>query len=188
MTKIGLMSDSHRNLGYLKKAADYLVKEAKVDFLIHLGDDYEDAELLKDYEAKLIQVPGVFSPLYHDPDVSNRIMTNIEGLRIMISHTVSFHKNDSKDDLLPEEAIKKGWVDMLLYGHTHIYSVDLDQEGVLLINPGHLKAEEDKGNPPTFSEIEIGDKEIKVRIIGLDYRIILEEEFSKNPAKGARKR
>ncbi|MBU1487927.1 YfcE family phosphodiesterase [bacterium] len=187
MTKIGLMSDSHGNLGYLKKAADYLSKEARVDFLIHLGDNYEDAELLKNYKIKLIQVPGVFSPLYQDPDVSHRIMTNIEGLRIMISHTVSFHQNDSKDDLLPEEAIKKGWVDMLLYGHTHIYSIDFDQ-GVILINPGHLKAENDKGNPPTFSEIEIGDEEIKVRIIGLNYEIILEEEFSKNPAKDKRKR
>lgn len=171
MTKIGLMSDSHKNLDYLKRAADYLVQEAKVDFLIHLGDDYEDAEILKDYKIKLIQVPGVFSPLYQDPAIPNRIMTNIEGLRIMISHTISFHENDSKDDLLPEEAIKKNWVDMLLYGHTHIYSVDLEK-GVLLINPGHLKAENDKGNPPTFSEIEIGDKELKVRIIGLNYEII----------------
>lgn len=178
MTKIGLMSDSHRNLDYLKKAADHLTKEAKVDFLIHLGDDYEDAEILKDYDAKLIQVPGVFSPLYHDPAVPNRIMTNIEGLRIMISHTVSFHKNDSRDDLSPEEAIKKGWVDMLLYGHTHIYSIG-SEGGILLVNPGHLKEENDKGNPPTFSEIEIDDKEIRVKIIGLDGKIILEEIFKK---------
>lgn len=178
MTKIGLISDSHRNLDYLKKAADYLTKEEKVDFLIHLGDDYEDAEILKDYGAKLIQVPGVFSHLYKEPSVPNRIITNIEGLRIMISHTVSFHKNDSRDDLLPEEAIEKNWIDMLLYGHTHLYSIDFEK-GVLLVNPGHLMAENDKGNPPTFSEIEIDDKDIKVRIIGLDGKIILEEEFKK---------
>jgi len=56
--KIGVLSDSHNNLSYLKEAASWLIEKKRVDLLVHLGDDMEDARILEEFGVRVLKVPG----------------------------------------------------------------------------------------------------------------------------------
>lgn len=175
--KIGVISDSHRNLNYLRKAADYLVKKEGVDWVVHLGDDYTDSEILKEYGVKTLAIPGVYDPEYKEPEIVNRVIEEFGDLKVMISHTVKSHDNDKAGDLVPEEVIANKEVDIYLFGHTHIYDLYL-KDNILYLNPGHLKEEDIKGKPASFSLLEIEGKEVDVKIIRLDGEIVKEGRFT----------
>lgn len=164
--KIGLFSDSHGDVKNLKQAADYLVKEAKTDYLVHLGDDYDDAKILEKYGLPFIKIPGVFSSYYKDPKIENRVIKDFDGTKILISHTDKVHANDLPDDLDPEEVVSAKLVKAVFYGHTHIPLVD-ERNGVLFVNPGHLKDEDKRGFLPSFAIVEIKDDEIEATVLSL---------------------
>jgi len=164
--KIGLFSDSHGNVKNLKAVADYLVKEAKVDMLVHLGDDYDDTRVLDKYKIPVVKIPGVFSSYYKDPKIENRVIRDFEGTKILISHTDKVHENDLPDDLDPEEVVSAKLVKAVFYGHTHIPLVD-ERNGILFVNPGHLKDEDKKGFLPSFAVVEIKDGEIEATVLSL---------------------
>lgn len=178
--KIGVLSDSHGNVENLKNAAFWLVEEEKVDLLIHLGDDSEDAKVLQTLDVRLIVVPGVFEPIYQDPKVTNRIIEKIGEEKILISHTEEVHKNDPpshvKELLNPLEIIEKREVQIALFGHSHIPKIE-EKEGVLILNPGHLKDwDEKKGYLPSFGLIDL--KRRLARIINLQAKVpIIEKKF-----------
>ena len=164
--KIGLFSDSHGNVKNLKKAADYLTKDVKVDALVHLGDDFEDTKILEQYRLPVIKVPGVFSSYYKDPKIINRLINDFGGTKVLISHTDKIHENDLPDDLDPEEIVSAKLVKAVFYGHTHIPLVD-ERNGALFVNPGHLKDEDKKGFMPSFAIVEIQDDEIEAAVFSL---------------------
>jgi len=157
--KIGVLSDSHQHLDNLREAARWLVEEKKVDLLVHLGDDFDDTKVLEEFGVEVIKVPGVFEPYYQDPQVKNRIIEEFEGKKILISHTEELHQNDPpaevKELINPQEVMAKKEVHIALVGHTHIPKIE-EREGVLILNPGHLKSEDKKGYAPTFGLIDLG--------------------------------
>ena len=77
--KIGVMSDSHGNIGYVRQAAEYMM-EAEVEYVIHLGDDYYDARILDNLPTNVIKVPGVYEAIYQEASVPNRLVEDIAGL------------------------------------------------------------------------------------------------------------
>lgn len=160
--KVGVVSDSHGNLPYLKKAAQRLKKE-RVEIIIHLGDDYDDAKLLSEYCPKLIRIPGVFSSYYHDPRIPNRLIQEFGAFKVLLSHTSSSHPNDLPQDPKPEKLIANKQVDVVFYGHTHIPTLEI-KEGLLWINPGHLKSEDKKGHSPSFAVVDFQGQNIKAGI------------------------
>ncbi|MDI6791260.1 MAG: YfcE family phosphodiesterase [bacterium] len=175
--KIGVMSDSHQNLKYLKGVAEYLVNECQVDMLIHLGDDYADAEVLEDRGVPVLKVPGVYDPEYLEPGITNRLIEPLGDLRVMISHTVESHANDQPGDLVPEEVIRDRKADIFLYGHSHLYDISREK-GILYFNPGHLqKVDKKRGKPPTFGLLTIDGKKATAEIIGMKKEKILGAEF-----------
>lgn len=164
--KIGVVSDSHGQVENLRRAITAM-KEAGTDLIVHLGDDYDDVTALSDQErAMIIQVPGVFSTYYQDPLIPNRLIEEWEGVRVLLTHTPEAHKHDLPTDLKPEDAVARGEVRMVLSGHSHIPEVR-EQGGVIWVNPGHLKADDKKGHPPTYALLEIVGSEIRVRILDL---------------------
>ena len=165
--KIGLLSDSHENVKNLKQAAEYLVKEAKADYLVHLGDDYDDAKILGKYGLPFIRIPGVFNSYYKDPKIENRVIKDFGGTKSLISHTDKVHANDLPDDLDPEEVVSAKLVKAVFYGHTHIPLVD-ERNGILFVNPGHLKDEDKRGFLPSFAIVEIKDDEIEATVLSLE--------------------
>jgi len=164
--KIGVVSDSHKNLTYLRKAVELIIKEG-AEYIIHLGDDYQDAEILREYPLMCFRVPGVFCPEYFNETIKNRIREEISGIKILITHTLSSHKNDQKEDLVPEDIIRNKEVDLVLFGHTHLYEIK-KEGGVLCFNPGHLQEIMTKGRSATFGIVTIADKEITCTVFDLE--------------------
>lgn len=166
--KIGVVSDSHGQVENLRRAIK-AIQEAGADLIVHLGDDYDDVTALTDQGGvgiPITQVPGVFSTYYQDPRIPNRLIEEWEGVRVLLTHTPEAHKHDLPTDLKPEDAVARGEVRMVLAGHSHIPEVK-EEGGVIWVNPGHLKADDKKGYPPTYALLEIVGTEIRVRILDL---------------------
>lgn len=171
--KIGVMGDSHGNVGYVRRAAEYMM-EAEVEYIIHLGDDYYDARILDILPVNVIKVPGIYEAVYQDASIPNRLVEEIAGLRILISHTKDSHRNDLPGDKMPEEFIVGRKVDIVLFGHSHSFYAKLEG-GILMVNPGHLRADDKKGEA-TFALLDI-NKDITVTVLNMKQEVKVEASF-----------
>ena len=171
--KIGIMSDSHSNVEYVRQAAEYMM-EAEVEYIVHLGDDYDDARVLDILPVNIIKVPGVYETAYQDDSVPNRLIEEIGGLKILITHTKNSHSNDLPHDKMPEEYIAGRKADIVLFGHSHAFCAKMEN-GILMVNPGHLQTADNKGEA-TFALLDI-NKEIIVTIMNMKQQVKLETNF-----------
>ncbi len=163
--RIGVVSDSHKNLDNLKSAVHKLIEE-KVQAIIHLGDDYDDAKVLEEFPVEVVKIPGVFSTYYQDPQIPNRLVREFDGVKTLITHAPTPHKNDPPGELSPQELIDRERIKVVLYGHTHIPEIK-EKKGVLWINPGHLQKEDRKGFPPSFAVVDFDKGKVTGRIVDL---------------------
>lgn len=159
--KIGLISDTHGNIRYLEEAANRLIKNYCVDTLIFLGDECEDIESVKDMFKDHVWVPGVFCEHYKDRSIPHRLIKEFQGFKVLITHTPVSHQNDFVDDINPETAANEKKVDMVFHGHTHIPRIE-KKEGVIWVNPGHLKKDDKRGSPPSFGIVDFDDRKILI--------------------------
>jgi len=154
--KIGIMGDSHGNIEYVRQAAEYMM-EAEAEYIIHLGDDYYDARILDILPVNVIKVPGIYEAVYQDASVPNRLVEEIAGLRILITHTKDSHRNDLSSDKMPEEYIASRKVDIVLFGHSHSFYAKLVGEA-------------------TFALLDI-NKDVTVTILNMKQEVKLEASF-----------
>ncbi|RLG60979.1 YfcE family phosphodiesterase [Candidatus Geothermarchaeota archaeon] len=176
--RILVISDTHGEMDNVKALMERL-EEIRPDYLIHLGDDYHDIDRVVEKGFKVIRVPGVYEGLYGDLDIPHRLILEVEGWRVLISHTEKSHKNDLPIDLKPEEIVESGLVDVFMHGHTHVPRAERKNK-LIFINPGHLKKEDKKGYPPTFALIDFSPEKLSIRIIRLDTgEEILAKDFPK---------
>lgn len=153
--RIAVVSDTHRNLYAINKVIN---KIKNADVLIHLGDNVEDVEKLKEgFEGEVYSVKG-------NCDFSSKIPASIceiiQGKKIFITHghkyNVKFGMNSIIYKGMEEEA------DIVLYGHTHIAHMK-NEEGIWFINPGSA------GNPrmarATIAIIDINEGNINPMIV-----------------------
>lgn len=164
--RIGVLSDSHKNLDNLKSAARKLIEEEKVQAIIHLGDDYDDAKVLEELPIEVVRIPGVFSTYYQDPQIPNRLVREFGGVKTLITHAPTPHENDPPGELSPEKMIETERIRVVLYGHTHIPEIK-ENTGVLWVNPGHLQKEDKKGFPPSFAVLDFDKGKVTGRIVDL---------------------
>jgi putative phosphoesterase len=166
MQKIMVISDTHDDRDAIRVVMRYL-KGIQVDRIIHLGDYYDDADVLEQAGYPLTRVPGTWDTVYYpDPEVSNRMFIEIAGWRIFLTHTPESHYNDRADDIKPESIIGSEKADIFLFGHTHIAEIRR-RNGTVCINPGHMSSDESRGCPLTFALLEIDPDQIKVSIFQL---------------------
>jgi uncharacterized protein len=161
--KIGLVSDTHRNTEYLCTVVEWLVKRHRISSLFHLGDDYDDSLNLTDKYIEVVQVPGIYDIGYKDGSLPGKILETIQGLSILLLHSLD-------KDLTQEDVMRS---DIILYGHTHRFEIKLE-DGLLYINPGHLKGPMDKNAPPSFGLLDVQDKNVNVKIFNLDFKVLQE--------------
>ena len=171
---LGIVSDTHGNVENLRKVAEELVENLDVDFIIHLGDECEDIKVLDEFEIEVVLVHGVYCQHYQDPEITNRVLCQFDGYRFLLTHTDTRHKNDLPGDPDPQELAAAGEVDLVLYGHTHVPGIK-QENGVIWLNPGHLKDEDKKGYSPSFAVIQTDDEGILMQIIELNTGKVLEE-------------
>lgn len=165
--RLGLVSDTHGELENLREAMRQLVREWHVDAVAHLGDECEDAVVCGEFSGiEVITVPGVFCEHYRDPSIPNRLVRELEGYRVLFTHTPGAHANDRPEDPRPEELVARGEVDVVAYGHTHVPTVE-ERDGALWVNPGHLKSQDKKGHAPGFAVVDLTADRVEVRLVDL---------------------
>ncbi|WP_010234483.1 YfcE family phosphodiesterase [Clostridium arbusti] len=154
---IGILSDTHRINGYIKKACEY-VKDCNL--LIHLGDNIEDVEEIKKYyKGKIIKVSGNCD--YTDKVPKERIEI-IENKKLFITHG---HEYNVKNSLvnLKYKALEIG-ADIVLFGHTHVAKI-VEDEGILFINPGSVSMPRNGQNSIAFIEIIDGNIHANIKTL-----------------------
>ena len=171
--RFAVMSDSHGQTDNVGRLAARLTR-AGIRQAVHLGDDYDDASALLAAGLEVLRVPGVFSEYYQNPDIPNRLLTELGGLKVLLTHADSPHKNDRPEDREPSEMAAQERPDLVLFGHSHLPAIE-DREGILWVNPGHLKSEDKKGSPPSYAVIDTDSRPFKVRILALEDEGVLLE-------------
>lgn len=171
---IGVMSDTHGNLKYMQRAAHLMVHEFGVEAIIHLGDDYDDAMQMDPYGRPLYVVPGMYESAYTNKKIPHRLIKEFGGIVFMLSHTPTRNQYDRTGDINPARALSDYGAEVLLHGHTHSYRQIESEDGLILICPGQLKAEKDRGYPPAFAIIDAKRPNMEVRFVDLDGKILEE--------------
>lgn len=130
--KILVFSDSHSGLSFMLSCVDAVEPDA----MIHLGDYYEDSEVLaEEYpDIPLYRVPGNCDRFRCPPGTAEICIERIGGVNFYLTHG---HRHNVKltTGLLIRDA-RDCCVDAVLYGHTHIAACDRETDGLWVFNPG----------------------------------------------------
>jgi putative phosphoesterase len=174
---IGVMSDTHGNLAYAQKACDLMVRKFNAEAIIHLGDDYDDAHRMDTKGLPLYAVPGMYERAWYDDRIPHRLIKQFGGVVFLLSHTPTRDRRDKVGDINPARALSKYSAEVLLHGHTHKYMVTESEEGSIVICPGHVRGDIDRGSPPTFAIIESRRPNVGVKFISLDGEVLEERNL-----------
>jgi uncharacterized protein len=161
---VGVVSDTHGNVQGMRRLADKL-KARGVSTVLHVGDDYRDLNTLQEMGLEVMGVPGVYCREYADPDVPNRLVLELGGLKLLLTHTEDRNRYDGPGD--PDPRVLAREVQIVLFGHTHAPVME-DRQGVLWLNPGHLKDRRDRGHPSSFGLLTLSPAEVGVEIRRLE--------------------
>lgn len=140
--KIVVCSDNHYNFDVLDKI---LADNPDADYYWHLGDSEANEE--RDIYP--------FASVRGNNDYLNLPVFKIfevGGHRFFLTHGHRYLRSDFYG--LYEAAVQNN-CDVLLYGHTHMFS-DYSYEGIRFLNPGSCRLNRD-GTPPSYMIINIDD-------------------------------
>ena len=129
--KILVMSDSHSALFFMRRA----VAAVKPDALVHLGDHFDDGEVIAQENPHLImhQVPGncdAYRMVRYEPEVK---CYPVCGVKLFMTHGHKHHVKQTP--ILLEKAAREAGAQAALYGHTHIADCR-EEDGLWVLNPG----------------------------------------------------
>jgi len=130
--KILVLSDSHSSIRQMR----LYVNAIKPDAIVHLGDYYDDAEVLaEEYpHIRLYQVPGNCDRYRCPPSAREILIMPVCGVNLYMTHG---HRHSVKSYLgtLLRDA-RASRVSGVLYGHTHVADCHLESDGLWVMNPG----------------------------------------------------
>jgi putative phosphoesterase len=158
--KIGVVSDTHKNVELLDKVVSWLVAHERIATLYHLGDDYDDVKGVRDAGFEILQVPGIYDHQFLDRSAPEKLTDSVLGLQLLLVHS-------REKSVLPEDVMVH---DIVLFGHTHKPELALI-DGHLFFNPGHLKGGKDKTIEPSFGLLDIHEQNVTAAIYDLDFRV-----------------
>jgi len=167
--KIGVVSDTHTrddSALLLEEMIDRLARE-RVGLIFHAGDICDQAVLDKlGAVAEVKAVAGNIDPPELKARLPNRLVTEVEGVRIGLIHG-SGPPTRLGERLLP--SFDGDDIDVLVFGHSHVpqnnrVKAGGREDGVLLFNPGSLGSNRD-GSPPTFGILTVGGGRISGKIV-----------------------
>ncbi|MBL4937165.1 metallophosphoesterase [Clostridium sp. YIM B02515] len=156
--QIAVISDTHRHSYSINKAASII---QGMDMVIHLGDNVEDVEVLKEkFKGNIINVRGNCD---FTSFVPRERLEEIEGKKIFMTHG---DKYNVKYDLLRlKYRAKEVGADVVLFGHTH-QSLELYEDGIWFINPGSAALPRDSFK--SIAVLEIKNNKIQVMLKGIE--------------------
>lgn len=145
---IGVVSDTHRDKAVLQRVAEKL--EA-TDLIIHLGDNVQDVEGIREYyKKKIINVRGNCDFGRKEP---LELLEEVGGVKIFITHG---HNYDVKYNMLKlKYRAQELGADIVLFGHTHVSVIEYE-EGIWFMNPGSASLPRDAYSSVATIEINEG--------------------------------
>ncbi len=150
MQRIMIVSDSHRQIGNIKKA---LSVEGKLDMLIHLGDfEGEDDQIRNLADCKVIFVPGN-NDFFSQYDKEVELV--LGRYKVLLTHGHYYYVSLDLQTIR-KEAEGRG-MDIVMFGHTHRPVISIE-ENVTLINPGSIAYPRQQDKKCTYIMMEIDDK------------------------------
>lgn len=130
--KILVLSDSHSAISFMRRC----IAAVKPDQVVHLGDHYDDGQVLSEENPHLVihQVPGNCDRYRCPPGVLETLCYDIGGVRILMTHGHNQRVKYGLGNLLAQARVMKAKA--VLYGHTHMADCHLEDDGLLVLNPG----------------------------------------------------
>ena len=130
--KILVLSDSHASLRFMRRCIAVL----RPDAVIHLGDYYDDGEVLVEENPNLIihQVPGNCDKYRCSPFTPRVLNYKVGGVKLYMTHGHN-HQVKSGIGALLADARRSG-SQAALYGHTHVADCHQEADGLWVLNPG----------------------------------------------------
>ena len=165
-----VMSDTHGNLSMIEKMLG-VAKEN--DLVIHLGDNYDDAYLFIQEHIPTIRVPGTWGAEYQNVMIENRRFETFSDIKFFLTHTPTKDVHDLSTDIDPHQVLINQDCDIFCHGHTHHPNIQ-KMGSVVILNPGHLKADYDRGFPASFAQIKIDSNGVELLLIEESSRSIID--------------
>lgn len=154
--RILVLSDSHSAHFFMKTC----VRVLKPDVIIHLGDYYDDGQvLLEEFPCiRFYQVPGNCDRYRTPPFARDILIERIGGVNFYMTHGHLHGVKSGTGKLLA--AARVSGADFVLYGHTHRAECEKDETGMWVMNPGSCGY-----GGGTVGLLEISDQRIKRCVI-----------------------
>jgi putative phosphoesterase len=148
--KVLIVSDTHGREKYL---TDTLQRVKPIDLLIHLGD-FEGGEK---YIKSIAPCPVEFVLGNNDyfTGLPKEKLIQIGNNTVMLTHGHLYGVNYNTSVI--RKAALKNHADIVMFGHTHIPLIDLNDD-IWLINPGSLALPRQRGRIPTFIIMDIDSR------------------------------
>lgn len=130
--KILVMSDSHSALSFMRLC----VEAVKPDVMIHLGDYYEDGQVISELypHIRMHQVPGNCDLYRCVGDPPQIRCYDVLGVKLYMTHGHKHHVKSYLGSLLA--AAREQNAAAALYGHTHVADCHREADGLWVLNPG----------------------------------------------------
>ncbi len=133
--KILVLSDSHSSRAFMR----YCIDQIKPAHIIHLGDLYEDGEVIaEEYpHIRVHQVPGNCDSFGGISEAPSVLCYCIGGVKLYMTHGHLHGVKSGLDRLL--FAARREEAQMVLYGHTHQMDCHREADGLYVLNPGSCR-------------------------------------------------
>ncbi|HHW57273.1 MAG TPA: metallophosphoesterase [Clostridia bacterium] len=163
---LAVISDTHGILTLVRKK----LKELKeLDYIIHLGDNAQDAfQLTGEFKLPLEYVKGNCD--FPTKEELEKII-EIEGQKILLTHGHRYYVKYEYQTIL-EKGRELG-VKAVFFGHTHVPMVSR-HEDILLLNPGSPSLPRE-GSKKTMALVTIDKTGIYPRLVNLEEVSVLKE-------------
>lgn len=130
--KILILSDSHSGLGFMREC----INSIKPDAIVHLGDHYDDGEVLgEEYpHIHLYQVAGNCDYYRCPPFAREILILPVCGVMLYMTHGHRHNVKMTRTQLIKDA--RASGAAAALYGHTHIADCHREEDGMWVLNPG----------------------------------------------------
>lgn len=169
--KLLVASDIHGSLSAARHVVEAFEKE-QADYLVFLGDvmyhgprnplpdEYnpsEVARLLNTIKNKIIAVRGNCDSEVDQMLLEFQITADYQNIPLPSNRLFATHGHIFEPETIPA-SVKRG--DIFAFGHTHIPVLEMEESGILVLNPGSAALPK-QGHPPTYGIVSEKIVEIK---------------------------
>ncbi len=162
MTRVAVVSDSHGDFRFVGKLRAAV---GRVDWLLHAGDHIYDApRIANSLGVEPSRVRAVAGNCDHPARDPVHQVVELDGVRILMTHG---HHYGVKGDL--QRLLYRGAEDgarVVIFGHSHV-PINVEERGILLLNPGSLSQPRIPGDPPSAALLEIEQGQVVAQLVYL---------------------